>query len=134
MWVLQPRFARPRFVRRALSTVTPRTGGATIVGTARTPEVPTPGQRLHHLTRHFGGLFILRAERFRVDLHADVVFGTARLGGESDSPVRFVVPDTYMGRTIRLADVGYIGEDDEREVLVSPNRVRKVYIAADSGT
>jgi hypothetical protein len=52
----------------------------------------------------------------------------------SDSPVRFVVPDTYMGRTIRLADVGYIGEDDEREVLVSPNRVRKVYIAADNGT
>jgi len=52
----------------------------------------------------------------------------------SDSPVRFVVPDTYMGRTLRLADVGYIGEDDEREVLVSPNRVRKVYIAADNGT
>jgi hypothetical protein len=52
----------------------------------------------------------------------------------SDAPVRFVVPDTYVGRTVRLADVGYIGEDDEREVLVSPNRVRKVYIAADSGT
>jgi hypothetical protein len=51
----------------------------------------------------------------------------------SDSPIRFVVPDSYMGRTVRLADVGYIGEDDEREVLVSPNRVRKVYIAADNG-
>ena len=24
-----------------------------------------------------------------VDLHADVVFGTARAGGETDSPVRF---------------------------------------------
>src|SRR6266567_1854662 len=67
MWVLQPRFAQPRFVRRALPTVTPRTGGATIVGTAGAPEVPTSSQRLHHLTRHFGGLFILRAERFRVD-------------------------------------------------------------------
>jgi hypothetical protein len=52
----------------------------------------------------------------------------------SDSPVRFVVPETFLGSIVRLADVGYIGEDDEREVLVSPNRVRKVYIAADNGT
>lgn len=51
-----------------------------------------------------------------------------------DSPVRFLVPEAYMGRTVRLADVGYIGEDDQREVLVSPNRVRRVYIAADNGT
>ncbi len=51
-----------------------------------------------------------------------------------DSPIRFLIPDTYMGRTVRLADVGYIGEDDQREIFVSPNRVRKVYIAADNGT
>jgi len=48
-----------------------------------------------------------------------------------DAPVRFLVPDTYLGRTVRLSEVGYIGDDDQREVLVSPNRVRKVYIAAD---
>lgn len=29
------------------------------------------------------------AEHVHVDLHADVVFGTARVGGEADSPVRF---------------------------------------------
>jgi hypothetical protein len=29
------------------------------------------------------------SKRSRVDLHADVVFGTARVGGESDSPIRF---------------------------------------------
>jgi len=44
-------------------------------------------------------------DRCRVDLHADVVFGTARVGGEAESPVRFrlsvkhaevvvVIPDT----------------------------------------
>jgi hypothetical protein len=29
------------------------------------------------------------AETSKADLHADVVFGTARVGGEADSPVRF---------------------------------------------
>jgi hypothetical protein len=52
----------------------------------------------------------------------------------SDSPVRFVVPETYLGHTIRLSEIGYIGEDDQREVFVSPNRVRKVYIAVENGT
>lgn len=50
-----------------------------------------------------------------------------------DSPIRFLVPDSYLGRTVRLADVGYIGEDDQREILVSPNRVRRVYIAIENG-
>jgi hypothetical protein len=50
-----------------------------------------------------------------------------------DSPIRFVVPDSYMGRKVRLADLGYIGEDENREIMVSPNRVRKVFIAAEGG-
>lgn len=50
----------------------------------------------------------------------------------SDSPVRFIVPPDYVGRKIRLSDIGYIGEDDARVVTISPFRVREVFIAADS--
>ena len=50
-----------------------------------------------------------------------------------DSPVRFLIPESYVGRKVRLADVGYIGDDDQREVLISPNRVREVFIAAGNG-
>ena len=52
----------------------------------------------------------------------------------SDSPVPFVIPKSYLGRSVRLADVGYVGEDDQREVLISPGRVREVFIAAEKGT
>src|ERR1700730_14863148 len=99
MWVLQPRFARPRFVRRALPTVTPRTGGATIVGTARTPEVPTSSQRLHHLTRDFGGLFILRAERFRIDPGQRLV--QQFVGGRVVERMRWPLPNPALG-TVRI--------------------------------
>jgi hypothetical protein len=47
-----------------------------------------------------------------------------------DSPVQFLVPKDYVGRTVRLADIGYIGEDDQNEILISQNRVRPVFIAA----
>ena len=47
-----------------------------------------------------------------------------------DVPIRFVLPASYIGRTIRLADTGYIGEDDYREFEISQNRVREVFIAA----
>jgi hypothetical protein len=48
----------------------------------------------------------------------------------SDAPTRFVVPESYLGKTIRLSDVGFIGEDDWKEVELSPYRVREVFIAA----
>jgi hypothetical protein len=47
-----------------------------------------------------------------------------------DSPTPFVVPENYLGRTIRLADIGHIGDDDLEEVEISPYRVREVFIAA----
>lgn len=47
-----------------------------------------------------------------------------------DSPVRFVVPEAYLGRSVRLADVGYIGEDDQDEVVISEFRTRKVFVSA----
>jgi hypothetical protein len=50
----------------------------------------------------------------------------------NDSPVRFVVPASQIGRTVRLADIGYIGDDDEREIFISENRVRTVFISAGS--
>src|SRR5260370_41234068 len=99
MWVLQLRFAHPRLVRRALSPVTPGTGGATIVGTAGAPEVPTPGQRLHHLTRHFGGPLILRAERFRVDPGQRLV--QQFVGGRVVDRLRCQLPNPALG-TVRI--------------------------------
>jgi hypothetical protein len=50
-----------------------------------------------------------------------------------DSPIQFLVPKDYMGRTVRLSDMGYIGENDQLEVVISPNRVRKVFIASEKG-
>ena len=49
----------------------------------------------------------------------------------SDAPVRFVVPAHYLGRTIRLSEIGYHGDDYDREVTISAYRVRKVYVAAE---
>jgi hypothetical protein len=50
----------------------------------------------------------------------------------SDSPVQFIVPSDYVGRKVKLADIGYIGEDDSRVVEISPFRVRPIFIAADA--
>lgn len=47
----------------------------------------------------------------------------------SDSPVAFIVPESSLGQSVRLSDIGYIGEDDWREIYVSPTRVRTVFIA-----
>lgn len=49
----------------------------------------------------------------------------------SDSPVQFLVPLDYINRTVKLADIGYIGEDDQQEVFISPNRVRRVFVAPE---
>ena len=50
-----------------------------------------------------------------------------------DAPIRFLVPASELGRKVRLADVGYIGEDDQREVFISPNRVRPVFVSHEDG-
>lgn len=47
-----------------------------------------------------------------------------------DAPTSFVLPTDYVGKTIRLSEVGYIGDDDWREIDISPNRIRAVFIAA----
>jgi hypothetical protein len=50
-----------------------------------------------------------------------------------DAPVRFLVPPSQLGLKVRLSDIGYIGEDDEREVTVSANRVRTVFVSEQAG-
>jgi hypothetical protein len=55
----------------------------------------------------------------KADLHADVVFGTARLGGESDSQVRFRI-------SIRRAELVVIIPDTE------PVRVEKTSVSRDA--
>jgi hypothetical protein len=52
----------------------------------------------------------------------------------NDSPVQFIVPANYLGRSVRLSDIGYIGDDDQDEILISENRVRKVFIGASADT
>jgi len=47
-----------------------------------------------------------------------------------DSPVQFIVPPEYVGRKVKLRDIGYIGEDDGRVIAVSEFRVREIFIAA----
>ncbi len=51
-----------------------------------------------------------------------------------DAPVRFLVPTSELGHKIKLADIGYIGEDDDKEIVISPNRVRTVFVANENGT
>jgi hypothetical protein len=57
------------------------------------------------------------AKRPRVDLHADVVFGTARVGGEVESPVRFRL-------SVKRAEVVVIIPDSE-PVSVDPKSVAR---------
>lgn len=46
-----------------------------------------------------------------------------------DAPVPFVVPERFLGKSIRMSDVGYIGEDDDLEIHLARNRVREVFVA-----
>src|SRR4051794_7807338 len=55
------------------------------------------------------------AEGRRVDFHADVVFGTARVGGEIDSPIRFRL-------SVKSAEVVLVISDFE-PVKVDPKSV-----------
>lgn len=55
----------------------------------------------------------------RVNLHADVVFGTARLGGEAESPVRFRL-------SVKRAEVTVIVPESE------PVSVDKLSVSRDS--
>ncbi|HEY1754422.1 MAG TPA: hypothetical protein VGG72_03435 [Bryobacteraceae bacterium] len=50
----------------------------------------------------------------------------------SDSPVQFIVPRDFIGRKVKLAEIGYVGEDDTRTIEISPFRVRAVFITADA--
>jgi hypothetical protein len=50
----------------------------------------------------------------------------------SDSPITFVVPEVLLGRRVRLSDIGDFSEEEDRELLVSRNRSRPVYVAARS--
>jgi hypothetical protein len=51
-----------------------------------------------------------------------------------DSPVPFITPKSYLGKHIKLSEIGYSGDDDQREVYISPHRTRVVYVASDSKT
>jgi hypothetical protein len=57
------------------------------------------------------------SKRSRVDLHADVVFGTARVGGEVDSPIRFRL-------SVKRAEVVIVLPETE-PVSVNPKSVAR---------
>lgn len=53
----------------------------------------------------------------------------------SDSPISFIVPASWLGRRIRLSEIGYFGDDEgtdveDREVVVARSRTKPVYVAA----
>ena len=56
-------------------------------------------------------------KRSRVDLHADVVFGTARVGGEIDAPIRFRL-------SVKRAEIVVVIPDTE-PVSVTPQSVAR---------
>lgn len=58
--------------------------------------------------------------RSTVDLHADVVFGTARVGGESDSPVRFRLSIKRAEIVVVIPDLEPIGIDRKSVARDSP--------------
>lgn len=50
----------------------------------------------------------------------------------TDSPITFVAPAEFLDRSIRLSDIGYIGEDDDREILVDRYQAREVFVARET--
>lgn len=46
-----------------------------------------------------------------------------------DSPVTFLVPEDMLGKPIKLSDIGYLDEDEDREVVASRLQSRPVYVA-----
>lgn len=49
----------------------------------------------------------------------------------SDAPGDFLVPKEYLDEPIRLADLGFIDEDEDRTIIASSLRSRPVYVAAE---
>ena len=47
-----------------------------------------------------------------------------------DAPINFLVPENLLGTPIKLSDIGFIDEDEDREVIASRLRSRPVYVAA----
>jgi hypothetical protein len=45
----------------------------------------------------------------------------------SDSPITFLVTEEMLGESIKLSDLGYFGDEQDQEILVSPLRARPVY-------
>lgn len=50
-----------------------------------------------------------------------------------DSPVNFLVPESLLGKPIKLSDIGFFDEDEDREVVASRLRSRPVYVASTGG-
>jgi len=48
-----------------------------------------------------------------------------------DAPGDFLVPKEYLDQPIRLADLGFIDEDEDRTIMVSSLRSRPVYVAPE---
>jgi len=84
----------------------------------------------------------------KVDLHADIVFGIARLGGEADSEIRFrlkakraevlvVIPDTEpvtVDRTSVSRDTPNVRVSDETTVKRGKNLKGKVGVSGNVGS
>ena len=51
------------------------------------------------------------------------------IGG--DAPGDFLVPKEYLDEPIKLVDLGFIDEDEDRTIVASSLRSRPVYVAAE---
>jgi len=46
----------------------------------------------------------------------------------SDSPITFLVPEDMLGQSVSLSELGYSGEEENQQILISPLRSRPVYV------
>lgn len=80
--------------------------------------------KLHHIDKH----------QAKQELDAAVKAGILEemyLYIGDDAPGDFLVPKEYLDQPIRLADLGFIDEEEDRTIIASPLRSRPVYVAAE---
>jgi hypothetical protein len=73
-------------------------------------------------------------ERAKQELEAAVKAGVLDrmyLYVGSDAPGDFLVPEELLGQPIKLVDVGFIDEDDDRTITPTALGSKQVYVAAE---
>ncbi len=51
----------------------------------------------------------------------------------SELPLSIVVAPEDVGRTVTLADVGYIGDNEDREITLSSHDAKEIFVAPEAG-